>query len=597
VDGNNFFLDVEASVTGRQWRARLKDERAALAISQRYELPEVLGRVLAARDVGLDDVDRFMTPTLRDLMPPAAEMRDLDAGAERIADAIMKGERVGIIGDYDVDGISSSALFRLFFRHLDREPVVHIPHRLDEGYGPNSATLDRFKADGVTLAITVDCGITAHDPLDHAQNLGIDVVVVDHHQAGQYLPHALAVINPNRQDDLSGQGQLAAAGVCFVLLAAVHSRLKRADYYRGTSIPEADLLEWLDLVALATVCDVVPLTGLNRALVTQGFKIMGRRNNIGLAALADAAGLRRRPDAHAAGFVLGPRINAAGRLGFSELGLELLTTPDRSRTGTISQELEVLNRQRQGIELQIFEEAIAQAEAAIGKAGDLPAIVVTGEGWHAGVLGLVASRLKERFGRPAIAIGFDKQDLGQGSGRSIPGVDLGTAIRNAVDLGHLAKGGGHVMAAGLTIERGNLGRFRGFLEEHLAGAARDAMASASLSIDGALNAGGATIQLIELLERAGPYGMGNPSPRFVFPSHRIAYADLAGQEHVRCTLVGMDGGRLKAIAFRVHGGPLGEILLDRGEGARVHVAGRLSINDWGGKREPQLMIDDAAPAD
>jgi len=596
VNQDSYFLDVESSVSGRSWRDRLSDQRTAQTISQMYELPDILGRVLAARGVAAENVEPFMAPTLRDLMPAAAAIQDLDAGAERIVAAVRGGERIGIIGDYDVDGICSSALMTRFFRHLGNEPLVHIPHRLDEGYGPNVATLDRFKAEGISLVITVDCGIGAHEPMSHAETLGMDVLIVDHHQAGQHLPHANAVINPNRLDDLSGQGQLCAAGVSFVLLATVHAQLKRSGYYQSAGLEDADLLGWLDLVALATICDVVPLTGLNRALVTQGFKVMSRRGNTGLAALSDAAGLKRRPDTHAAGFVLGPRINAAGRLGFSELALELLTTSDRARASRIGQELEVLNKQRQAIELSVFEQAMAQGEDAVGNSEDVPALIVTGDNWHAGVLGLVAGRLKDRFGRPTIAVSFNADGLGQGSGRSIPGVDLGGTVRDAVDAGLLVKGGGHAMAAGLTLERSGLGAFRAFLEERLASDVGDAVARASLSIDGALSAGGATIKLIEMLERAGPFGMGNPTPRFVFPNHRIVYSDLAGQEHVRCTLAGGDRSRLSGIAFRALGSPLGDILLENGD-VPVHLAGRLNINDWGGKRTAQLLIDDAALAE
>jgi single-stranded-DNA-specific exonuclease len=584
------FLGVEHSVTGQSWRGRLNDDRTAQAISQKYDLPDILGRVLAARGVTVDAAEAFMAPTLRDLMPAAAGMCDLDQGAERVARAIVDGESVGIIGDYDVDGISSSAMLRQFFQAHGRTPVIHIPHRLDEGYGPNPETLDRFKAQGVRLVITVDCGVGAHEPMAHARSLGMDVVIVDHHQAGQLLPAAHSIINPNRQDDLSDQGQLCAAGVAFVLLASVETKLRG-----GSQAHDAvDLLQWLDLVALATVCDVVPLTGLNRALVRQGLKVMARRGNTGLAALADAAGLRHRPNVHALGFVLGPRINAAGRLGFSEQALELLSTSDRGRAGAIGQELEVLNKQRQDIELGVFDQAIRQGEEAIGASARVPALIVTGDDWHAGVLGLVAGRLKERFGRPAIAVGFDRDGVGQGSGRSISGVDLGSAIRDAVQLGHLIKGGGHAMAAGLTVERDQLGAFRAYLEDRLAEDTGQAVAGASLGVDGAMSAGGATVQLVELLERAGPYGMGNPTPRFVFPAHRIPFADLAGQEHVRCTLQGGDNARLGAIAFRVLGSPLGEALLEAGD-APLHVAGRLNINDWGGKRTAQLIIDDAAP--
>lgn len=592
---SEYFLDVTCSVTGQAWRNRLTDHRGAQAISQKYDLPDILGRVLAARGVAQDAVEAFLSPTLRDLMPAASTMCDLNEGAARIADAIVTGEKIGVIGDYDVDGISSSALLHRYLAQLGANFLIHIPHRLDEGYGPNENTLDRFKTEDVDLAITVDCGISAHDPMSHAKALGIEVVIVDHHQAGLELPQAHSIINPNRQDDLSNQGQLCAAGVCFVLLAKVHAHLKNIGHFNDDTVAEPDLLGLLDLVALATVCDVVPLTGLNRALVRQGFKVMARRDNRGLAKLSDAAGLRRRPDVHAAGFVIGPRINAAGRLGFSEKALDLLTTADPARAAGIAQELEAFNKQRQAIELEVFDQAIAQGQKAIGEAADTPLLIVTGEGWHPGVLGLVAGRLKERFGRPAIAVGFEPGGTGQGSGRSIPGVDLGGAIRDAVTLEHLIKGGGHPMAAGITLDKSKLGDFRAFMEERLLEATDAAISSARLDIDGAMSAGGATIELIELLDRAGPFGMGNPTPRFVFPGHRIAYSDLAGQEHVRCTLVGPENKRLGGIAFRVLGAPLGELLLSSGE-QPVHVAGRLSINDWGGKRTAQLMIDDAVVA-
>jgi single-stranded-DNA-specific exonuclease len=593
-EADSHFLGVESSVTGRAWVERPMSHRTALAISQRHNLPELLGRVLAARGVDIDGADAFLAPTLRELMPAAASMADLHKGAARLADAIVSGEAIGLIGDYDVDGITSSAAFTRFIGAMGGTLTVHIPNRLDEGYGPNTTTLNRFHEAGITLVVTVDCGISAHEPLDAAHALGLDVIIVDHHQAGEELPRAHAVINPNRRDDISGQGQLAAIGVSFVLLAAVRKELRQ----RGREVEGFDLLELLDLAALGTICDVVPLTGLNRALVAQGFKVMAQRGNIGLSALGDASRLNRKPDTHAAGFVLGPRINAAGRLGHADIALELLTTSDRSRAANISQELEVLNKQRQAIEAETFDNALAQGEAALGASADLPVLVVTGEEWHPGVLGLVAGRLKERFNTPAIAVGFarDRERPGQGSGRSIPGVDLGAAIRDALEAGHIVKGGGHAMAAGLTIERQNLGAFRAFLEDRLRDdMANDRAAGPHLSIDGALSARGASIELLEMLERAGPFGIGNPSPRFAFPAHRITYGDIAGRDHVRCTIVSADGAKLSCIAFRTIGTPLGEMLLTERDHP-VHVTGRLSINDWGGKRTPQLMIDDAAVA-
>ncbi len=587
------FLDVERSLNARRWAPRLTDSRTALAIAERHGLPEILARVLAARGVGLDDAGTYLNPTLRALMPRPEAVRDLQAGAQRVAAAAMDGETVGIIGDYDVDGMSSCALMMLFLRAAGIEPHVHIPHRVSEGYGPSVEAVEALRGQGCSLLITLDCGVMAHDPLARAVALGMDTVVVDHHQVGEELPQALAVINPNRQDDLSGLGNLCAAGVAMLLVGVTNSVLREAGWW-GDERPAPDLLGWLDLVALGTVCDVVPLTGLNRAYVQQGLKVMGHRRHAGLVALGDAARLNRRPDAHALGFVLGPRLNAAGRIGSAMLGFELLTCTDRGRAAEIAQKLERLNRERQEIELAILDRAVRQAEEAGAGHAATPAIVVAGEGWHAGVLGLIASRLKEKFNRPAFAIGIDKEKPhASGSGRSIPGADLGHAVARAVEQGILVKGGGHPMAAGLTIDSKRLGDLRVFLEEHFAAEVATATADPALKIDGALSAGGATLDLITMLERAGPYGSGNPAPVFALPAHRVAYADSAGADHVRCTLQAPDGKRLKAIAFRALHTDLGETLLSE-RAQPLHIAGRLAINDWGGKREPQLFIDDAA---
>jgi single-stranded-DNA-specific exonuclease len=418
-------------------------------------------------------------------------------------------------------------------------------------------------------------------------------VVVDHHLAGPVLPEVHAVINPNRQDDLSGQGHLCAAGLTLILAAATSRALRQAGHAMpGDGGP--DLLGLLDLVALATVCDVVPLASLNRAYVQQGLKVMARRENIGLAALADVARLKRRPDPHALGYLLGPRLNAAGRVGHAMAGLKLLTTEDRGEANMLAQQLETLNRERQAIELRVLETALFEAERALGQSRSLPVLLVCGENWHPGVLGLVAARLTERYRLPSFVLGHQTGGLlAHGSGRSLPGADIGAAVRDALNAGHLVKGGGHMMAAGLTVERAKLGRLRGFLEERLAGAAAGAGASAALDIDGALTASGATLDLVELLERAGPYGSGNPAPVFAFPAHRVLYADLAGHDHVRCTLVHADGTRLRAVAFRALSTPLGETLLKERE-RPLHVAGRLAVDDFNGRRGAQLMIDDVA---
>ncbi|NNF78353.1 MAG: single-stranded-DNA-specific exonuclease RecJ, partial [Rhizobiales bacterium] len=421
----------------------------------------------------------------------------------------------------------------------------------------------------------------------------LEAIIVDHHQADEHLPVATAVVNPNRLDDVSGQGHLAAVGVVFLLVVAVNRVLRSDGWYEANGIEAPDLLKWLDLVALGTVCDVVPLSGLNRAYVTQGLKMMSQRQNVGIAALSDTARLSRSPDVHALSFVLGPRLNAAGRLGRSELGITLLSATERGVASQAAQELERLNKERQQIELELVEEAVSQAERALGDTASLPVLVVAGKNWHPGVLGLVASRLKERFLRPSVALGLAETGEATGSARSIPGVDLGAAVARAVEKGILIKGGGHAMAAGMSLRNEDLGALRAFLEDDLRVTSNAAMADAALEVDGALSASGASMELIDLLQKAGPYGAGNPQPVFAFPAHRIAYADLAGKDHVRCQLVAGDGSRLQAIAFRSVNTPMGELLLSERQ-LPLHVAGRLVANDWGGSRKPQLLIDDVA---
>lgn len=587
------FLGVERSISGRSWRARLSDDRQALAISQRLALPELLGRVLAGRNIPIDEAAKYLNPTLREMMSAVLNLLDLEKAAERLAAAIRNGERIGIIGDYDVDGVASMALLVRFLRAAGRTADLYIPDRLLEGYGPSRRAVEALKGKGVSLLMTLDCGVTAHDPLLLANDLGMDTLIVDHHQSDEELPVAGAVINPNRLDDLAGLGYLSAAGVTMGLLAATARKLREAGWF-GPDRPAPDLLSELDLVAIATVCDVVPLLGLNRAYVSQGLKVMANRKNIGLAALADIARLKRPPDTYALGYLLGPRLNAAGRIGNAMQALDLLVTEDRGIAGSLAASLEKLNRERQEIELRVIEEAMAQAEAGMGKNENGTVIVVSGENWHPGVLGLVASRLKERFNLPSFAIGYAKgSEVASGSGRSIVGVDLGGAVSAARRAAVIEVGGGHAMAAGLTVKRGQLGSLRAFLEEHMRAAVLEARRNNSIAIDGALTARGATLQLVELLERAGPYGSGNPTPVFAFPAHRIVYADTAGSDHVRCALLADDGARLKAIAFRALSAPLGELLLSERQ-KPLHVVGRLAVDDYGGTRQPQLVIDDVA---
>ena len=586
------FLNVERSAQGRRWKARLDDQRMAEAISQRHELPEILGRVLAARGVGVDEAEAFLNPTIRTLMPQPSALQDMEKGAARLAEAVMASEKIGVIADYDVDGVSSAAMLTLFLKAVGSDAAVHIPDRLTEGYGPSERAVESLKAQGAQILVTLDCGVMAHDPLARAAELGLTTIIVDHHQAGEMLPEAHAVINPNRQDDVSGLGYLCAAGVTMIFIAAVNKMLRLKGWY-GASRPEPNMLQWLELTSLATVCDVVPLKGLNRAYVTQGLKIMARRENVGLSCLADVARLKRKPDTYALGYLLGPRINAAGRIGNAAMALKLLTTGDRGEAAQIAQELERLNRERQEIELAVVDQAMVQADNMLGQERRAAVIVVSGKGWHPGVVGLAAARLKERFNLPSFVLAEDKEGrLASGSGRSIPGVDLGSAVREAFESGLIEKGGGHAMAAGLTVLKERLGDLRGFMEDRLAAQVMGAQDRA-LSIDAALTAGAATLDLIELLEQAGPYGTAHPSPVFAFPAHRVLYAAAAGSDHIRCTVASADGRKLKAVAFRAMGTELGELLLSERQ-MPLHIAGRLTIDDWSGSRVPCLHIEDAA---
>jgi single-stranded-DNA-specific exonuclease len=588
------FLGVEKSAKGNRWVTRLDDTRNADAISQRHDLPEILGRVLAGRSVGIEEAEAFLNPTLRGLMPHPSTFKDMEKGAVRLAEAIRDGEQIGIISDYDVDGVSSAALLMRFLRAVGSNAKVYIPDRLTEGYGPSETAVRDLKDQGTQVLLTLDCGVQSHDPLAHAAELGLTTIIVDHHQAGEHLPQAHAVINPNRQDDTSGQGHLCAAGVVMILIAATNKALRDMHHYADTR-PEPNMLQWLELVALATVCDVVPLKGLNRAYVTQGLKIMARRENIGVAALADVVGLKRKPDVYALGYMLGPRLNAAGRVGHASEALSLLLCNDKSEAHNRARALDELNRKRQAIELRVVDEAVAQAELSLGKDRKASVIVANAETWHPGVVGLAAARLKERFKLPSFALAMNKTSgLAVGSGRSIAGVDLGQAVRLAVESGILEKGGGHAMAAGLTVKSENLGRLRTFLDEALA-AEVALQRDPDIAVDGALNASAATLDLIELLEQAGPYGSGHPSPLFVFPAHTVRYADAVGTDHIRCTIASSDGTKLKAIAFRAMGTAFGELLLSERQHP-IHILACLVVDEWGAKRLPSLQIEDAAPA-
>ncbi|MGH6825750.1 single-stranded-DNA-specific exonuclease RecJ [Methyloceanibacter sp.] len=587
------FLGVERSVRGLRWIERLDPSRAAtaMAIAQAHGLPELIGRLLAARGADAATLSHFLDPSLRHLLPDPASLQDMDLAAMRFARAIAAREPIAIFGDYDVDGAASVALIQRFLRAHGQEAATYIPDRLSEGYGPTPASLAGLAEEGARLIITVDCGTAARPAIEAANRCGAEIIVVDHHQADEELPPAFAVLNPNRQDDLSGQGHLAAAGVVFLFLVATARVLRRDGYYRAGAEP--DLLGLLDLVALATVCDVVPLKGVNRALVAKGLQILRLRHNAGLRALADSARIESAPTCYTLGFILGPRINAGGRVGASGLGAKLLACDDESEARAIAGKLEALNAERKAIEERMLGEAFVAAERLLD--AGRPFIWLGAEGWHKGLLGLVAGRIAERFNLPTFVSAWEPDGQGTGSARSIATVDLGRVIRDAVHDGLLASGGGHAMAAGFKLDRRREDDMLALLDERLALSVAAATASRPLPIDGALSAAGANTEFMELLERAGPYGAGHPEPRFAFPAHRLSRVRIINDQHVRCTLSAANGARLEAVAFRVGDTPLAKLLL-KAEGIKLHVAGHLRRDTWNGRDGVELIIEDAADA-
>ena len=593
--GRAAFLGIEHSLTGRRWAERLGDERVALAMAQRHGLPDAICRLLAAREVGLDDVPDFLEPTLRKFLPDPLHLKDMDLAVARLVRAVQQAERIVVFGDYDVDGATSSALLLRFFRSVGGTIAVYIPDRRKEGYGPNAPALLKLKQEGASVVVTVDCGVTAYEPLAAAKKAGLDIVVIDHHQAELALPDATAVVDPNRLDDPSPHKQLAAVGVAFLLCVGVNRALREAGWY-GDARPEPDLRQWLDLVALGTVADVVPLTGVNRVLVRQGLLVMQKRSNAGLAALADVARLREAPGAYHLGFLLGPRVNAGGRVGQADLGARLLSSDDAHEVGALALRLDEFNSERRAIEREVLDQAIARIEGLYGpdRKGLPAALIVESEGWHVGVIGIVASRLVERYGRPAFVIGMDG-GVGKGSGRSVRGVDLGAAVLAARQSGLLINGGGHAMAAGLTVEREQLPHLARFLDGRIAPQLGEAPPVRELGIDAALAPGAATGELVAMIERAGPFGAGNALPRFALTGVRVDYAQRVGEGHVRCTLVGHQRGRIDAIAFRAGQSELGPALLDPARPI-LHVAGALRIDRYNGRESVRLQIDDAARA-
>ncbi|WP_421697879.1 single-stranded-DNA-specific exonuclease RecJ [Ancylobacter sp.] len=586
------FLGVNRSASGRFWRERLdvRGAQTTLAIVQRHGVPEILARVLAGRGVAIDEVEAWLDPTVKRLLPDPDTLTDMPACVARLADAVIRGEKVAVFGDYDVDGATATALLVEVLRAGGLDPAFHIPDRIFEGYGPNIPAIEALAERGATLLVTVDCGTMSFEPFARARAIGLDVLVIDHHQAGEALPEVAALVNPNRADDLSGLGHLCAVGLVFVVAVGLLRELRNRGWWTKER-PAPDLLASLDLVALGTVADVVPLLGLNRAYVTKGLIQLRKRERPGLTALMDAARLSGPPKAWHLGFLLGPRINAGGRIGNATLGTKLLLTRDPIEAQAIAAELDRLNTERQQVERAIVAEAEAEADAALGHAGAGAVVLSSGQGWHPGVVGLVAARLKEKFGRPAFAIAFTGE-TGAGSARSIPGVDVGRAVRGAVEAGILVKGGGHAMAAGLTVARERLGELRAYLEQALAATVEEARAVDELLIDGALSAAGATAELVELVERAGPFGAGNPQPIFAFPAHRVVYAEPGSAGQMRVRLRGSDGAVISAVAFRAVDTPLGATLREA-RGQLLHVAGTLDLDSWQGRTQVSLRITDA----
>ena len=578
------FLNVATSATGRRWVGpSIEEDRLAEAMTQITKLPAPLCRTLVKRGVTAEDASTFLAPTLRDLLPDPHDLRDMEKAAQRFLVAVKTKQRIAIFADYDVDGGTSAALLICWLRDMGLKSTLYIPDRIDEGYGPNDEAMAALAKDH-DLIICVDCGTLSHGPI--AAAVGADVIVLDHHLGGETLPDCVAVVNPNRQDESGDLGHLCAAGVVFLMLVEANRQMKAS----GAAGP--DLMSALDLVALGTVADVAPLIGVNRAFVRQGLTVMGRRRRIGITALSDVAGMNEAPNSYHLGFLLGPRVNAGGRIGKADLGARLLATVDRNEASALADMLDQLNTERREVESAVRDLAIEQAEA---RGYDAPLVWAAGKNWHPGVVGIVASRLKDASNRPSVVIGIDEDGTGKGSGRSVTGIDLGAAIQRLTSEGLLIKGGGHKMAAGLSVEGDKIEAAMARLSELLAKQGSDKIGPADLKLDGVLMPAAATVELVNQIEQAGPFGAGAPAPRFVFPDVQILFAKTVGANHLKITFGDGLGKRIDSISFGAMDGPLGPMLTNH-NGARFHLAGRLEINTWQGRQSVQLRLEDAAPA-
>lgn len=587
-----YVLNVRHSATGQSWCSSLEDFSSfeAEGFAQRHGISDVLARILVSRGVRDSDMPHFLTPRLRDLMPDPAELVDMECAAARLIFALKNNETIAVFGDYDVDGATSCALMIRFLRHFGVDPLLHIPDRLKEGYGPNIPAFEALRRQGARLILTLDCGGTGFEPLEWAQKNGVDVVVLDHHQMGEILPPAVALVNPNRQDDLSGQEHLAAVGVVYLFLVCVVRHLRKIQAF-SEKIP--DLRSFLDLVALGTVCDVVPLRGLNRAYVVQGLKILRKRVSPGLVALCDTARLSGPTEVMHLGYALGPRINAAGRIGDPRLGTQLLVCPDPTQARLLALRLESYNRERQSLEMLMLEEAEIQAGQKLATEMASVCLLVASQGWHPGIIGLLAARLKEKYHLPAFVIAYDSEGKGVGSARSVGGVDVGKVVRAAVTEGILERGGGHKMAAGFSLRKAKESDFEAFIQIQSAEESTASESIRRLYIDGVLTAQGATEDFVQRIEQAGPYGAGHHVPILAFPHHTIRAAMRMGTDHLRVTLASASGHTLRAVAFRAADHPLGSQILQALR-RNLHIAGTLNLNHWQGRRTVQLRILDAA---
>lgn len=589
---------VAHSVRGVPWHLKPADEAAVFRMASAHSLDEALARILVARSVSEGKAEDYLNPSLRAMMPDPSCLTDMDPATARLQSAIMRGEIIGIFGDYDVDGVTATSLLFLYLQALGQTAKIYLPDRVADGYGPSIEAFRTLKEQGATLIVTVDCGASAHEPIDAAGQEGLDIVVLDHHQmAGPPPQGAFAVVNPNRPDDLSGLTNLSAVGVTFMVLVALNRSLRGAGYFNDRAQP--DLRQWLDIVALGLICDVMSVTGLTRAMIAQGLRIMtqqmdhGSGGNAGIAALATRAGVKTPASPYHLGFLIGPRINAAGRIGHANMAFEMLTTNDEAKRRHLAEKLHVMNAERQAIEADVLAAAIAQIDGVIDTLGHVPQIIIaSGDGWHPGVIGIVAGRLKERYDRPAIVIGFDG-DIGKGSGRSIDGVDLGGAISSARSDGLLVAGGGHAMAAGLTIDRSQLGGFAEIVQARLFDDVNDAIANRKKWVDGIVAPSAVHASFAALIAKAGPFGNGNPEPVFVIRDIQVLRSKIFSNAHISCSLVSDGGDEARAIAFRCVDDEIGEALLS---GRRLHVAGRIKADDWRGGDAGQFQITDVAYA-